>query len=185
MSGTPTSAAANARDRLARDFAEVDHHRFLVELALADDPGDVDDGDVVRLQLGAPFDRLELGQLLTLTLERRDDVLVRRLGGALAEHDAFVLFRLDDRTNFDARRIMERLALVQVRVVDDRLGHRLNVVLVGGGDEALLHQRFDDLLLDLTAEHLLQHRARNLALAEAFERDAARQIFIGLVELLA
>ena len=105
------------------------------------------------------------------------------LGATLRDVGVEVVLRLDVRADLDASRVMEVLALVQVRIVDDRLGDRLDLVFGRGLDERLLHELLHEVLLDLTAVHALEDRARDLAFAKALQRHAALQIAIGLVEL--
>src|SRR5205807_2265346 len=82
----------------------------------------------------------------------------------------------------DARAVGEALPLVELQLVDHRLHDRHDAVLLHRLGVALLHEPLLHLALHLPREHLFEHGARHLALAEPLEGDALAQLAVRLVE---
>ena len=134
--------------------------------------------------LGAPLDRLVLGQAAAVVLQRLGDLLLGELGLALGQLDTRVVLRAPPATAPRRARVnlngepdfSSRLSTVGRR-------HRLDLLFLDRLAQRRLDQLARDFVLDLALVHALDDRARHLAGAEALEPHVPPQVGIGLVEL--
>ena len=92
--------------------------------------------------------------------------------------------QLDVGTDLDVKLEAERLALLELEIVDVRLRRDLELLAVHDFLERLLDERLDHLLSNRVLEALLHHRRRRLARTESRQanarRIAARRLVLGV-----
>ncbi len=144
---------------------------------------EVDDGDVAVLRRAA-FDRDELGDGALEQLELRLHRLLRHLDLVLRHLERRPVGRLGLRLHLDGRR-EDPVLLVGRRQLELVLGHRDRVDARAGGGipEPAADVAVDRLLVDaLASDALHEERHRHLALAEARDADAAREVGGGVLD---
>lgn len=156
------------RDAVLQDLA--------VDLGLEVDRHDVALG-------GGALDRVGGGEALAQLLHGLLDVLVADLDGVDGDLDAGVVRDLDGRADVDLGGEGQQLAVLQLGDVDLGLAERVDRGLVDGLGVELREGVVDGLLQHrTTAEPLVDHSGRDLALAEALDRDLLVDLLVRRVE---
>ena len=162
---------------MAREFSN--------RLALAG-PGVVDHGDVAALD--RPLDLVEAHPLLAQQVERPLDIRIGHAAQLALNRQALVVGQFELGGGLDGGRELQRLAAVELNLLDVRLAQHIEFLLldrlaVGLGDELALGLVLD-LLLVFPQHHLARRFARPKAGQAGLAAEVLHDCFEGFIHLL-
>src|SRR3569623_123158 len=161
---------------------QIDADVVALDLVVSHAAVDLDHQQVGRLGVGAALDRLVLGQPLPVALDGRRHLLLVQLHGSALQLDAGVALRLDLRLDLDLRPETQRLAGLELDLVDLQRRHRLDLLLLDGLADGGLDQLLRHVVLDVLAVQLLDDVPGHLAGAEPLQPHLPTQVVVRLVQ---